>query len=222
MQRDTPDEPLLGEPVEVNRQFGDLMKTCREARGLSQRQLAEMLHEVDLRLDPSAITRIEKGSRDVKLSEALAIAGLLEFHLDDIAFTAEQEFRLREHSGFKLMVRARKSLLDAVRHIDRWANNTDLETEEALAAKRGLPDIAALYTDTFSKAPAFRRFGRLGAEGDNFAVYYNNGTDEAVKRAIVDAVTNGILVSEAEFEEHYKEWVERRKADPFFDGPGER
>ncbi|NOP97916.1 helix-turn-helix domain-containing protein [Mycolicibacterium fortuitum] len=207
MQRDT-DGPDPVEAIEVNKQFGDLMRTCRESRGLSQRQLAEMLHEVDLRLDPSAITRIERGSRDVKLSEALAIAGLLEFNLDEIAFSPEAEFRLREESEYKLMVRARKSLLDAVRYIDRWVNNTDVETEESLVKKRELADVVSLYTyvfgaaNPFGRGRTFGRFGNLGrSDGDNYAIYYND-TDRAVKQAIVDAVVNGILVSEDEFVEH--------------------
>ncbi|WP_421876788.1 helix-turn-helix domain-containing protein [Mycolicibacterium wolinskyi] len=185
----------------VNTQFGDLMRERREERGWSQRQLAEMLHAVDLRLDPSAITRIERGTRDVKLTEAIAIASVLEFDLESISFSPEKHFVMREFSEVDMTIRARKALLDALRHIDRWVNNTDEETEDRLIKKRGLTNHVDLYTQRIREVPAFQPGGRLGhIEGDNFAIYYND-EDRAVKQAIVDAVTNGLLLSEDEFDE---------------------
>src|SRR5512143_50681 len=111
-----------GEAGTVSKQFGDLMREMRERKGWSQRQLAEMLYTVELRLDPSAITRIERGTRDVKLAEAIAIASVLEFALEAISFSPEEHFRMREYSEVTMAVRARKALLDAIRHIDRWVN----------------------------------------------------------------------------------------------------
>lgn len=63
--------------------FGDLMRERREAKGWSQRHFAEVLHQAGLRLDPSAISRIESDGRDVKLSEALTISRLLGFQLSE-------------------------------------------------------------------------------------------------------------------------------------------
>lgn len=62
--------------------FGDLMRERREAKGWSQRHFAEVLHQAGLRLDPSAISRIENG-RDVNLSAALTISRLLGFQLSE-------------------------------------------------------------------------------------------------------------------------------------------
>jgi transcriptional regulator with XRE-family HTH domain len=194
----------------VNQQFGDLMRERREQKGWSQRQLAEMLHAVELRLDPSAITRIERGTRDVKLAEAIAIASVLEFDVGAIAFSPEAHFVMREMSEVEMAMRARKALLDALRHVDRWVNNTDTDTEDSLIEKRGLKHYVDLYTYRIREVPAFKLGRLLGpVEGDNFAVYYNED-DRAVKQAVIDAVTNHILIHEDEITSGLKELLEGR------------
>lgn len=184
----------------INAQFGDRMRECRELRSWSQRQVAELLQAVGIKLDPSAITRIERGTRDVKLSEAIAIADVLGFDLDSIAYSPEERFRMDEWALHQIVLKARKGLLDAIRFTDRMANRTDLETEQALVEKRGLPDIAALYTDILYRTSALKHGGRMGVDGDNFALYYND-SDLKVKERIVDVVTRGILISERELDE---------------------
>lgn len=58
------------------------MREMREEKQWSQKRLAEVLLQgAGIKLDPSAITRIELGERDVKLQEAVAIAGVLGFRL---------------------------------------------------------------------------------------------------------------------------------------------
>ncbi|KKB98564.1 helix-turn-helix domain-containing protein [Mycolicibacter arupensis] len=190
-----------GSPSEsVSQQFGDLMRQRREGRGLSQRQLAELLRDVDLHLDPSAITRIERGTREVKLFEALAISKLLEFDLDYIAFSPDKQFQI---SGSNLSVaatRARKVLLQAIRYVDHWANHTDDETEQRLMERHGC-DVVDLYTEILKQSPSFKYGSFLASfEGDNFAVYFNE-SDHAIKQAVVEAVTAHILVSEDEFDQ---------------------
>ncbi|MBI5536688.1 MAG: helix-turn-helix transcriptional regulator [Deltaproteobacteria bacterium] len=61
------------------------MRKARTDRGWSQRTLAEELDKLDVKLDPSAVTRIERGSREVKLREAVAIAAVLAVPLQDLA-----------------------------------------------------------------------------------------------------------------------------------------
>lgn len=184
----------------VNKQFGDRMREIRESRRWSQRRLAELLQAVGLHLDPSAITRIERGTRDVKLTEAIAIADVLEFELDSISFSPEERFRMGEWSLVAAAQQARKSLLDAIRQVDRFVNQIAPDTEKRLIEKRGLSGIVDLYTKLLRENPAFQRGNRLEhVEGDNFAVYYTDD-DRAVKQAIVEAVTNHILISEDDFE----------------------
>lgn len=186
----------------VNRQFGDLMRERRESKGWSQRQLAEMLRVVDLRLDPSAITRIERGTRDVKLTEAIAISNLLEFHLDELSFSPEAHFIMREFSEIELTIRARKALLDAIRHIDRWVNSTDPQTEEAIIKRRGLANQVDLYIKRLREHSAFQLGNSLGDNrGDNFAVYFSE-VDQAIKQTIVESVVGNVLVDD-EFIDDY-------------------
>lgn len=148
-----------------------------------------------MKLDPSAITRIERGTRDIKLAEAVVIANVLDFSLGEFSYSPDDHFRAREFSLIAAAIRARKALLDAVRSIDRWVNNTDPETEQRLIQKRGLTDVVDLYTSTLKRSPAFKSGGGLGSEGANWAQYYSD-EDRAVKQAIVDAVTNHLLVDE--------------------------
>lgn len=65
--------------------FGLRVKNAREDRQWSQRKLAEELQHLDVKLDPSAVTRIERGTREVKLREAAAIAAALAVPLQDLA-----------------------------------------------------------------------------------------------------------------------------------------
>lgn len=58
--------------------FGSRVRLVREARGLSQRELARLLTEAGYRIDASAITRVERGERAARLPEAVAIAAVLE------------------------------------------------------------------------------------------------------------------------------------------------
>ena len=185
----------------VNKQFGDIMRDHREQRGLSQRQLAEMLRSVDLKLDPSAITRIERGTRDVKLSEAIAIANLLEFDLHRLSYSAVQQFVLGEASQVQMTIRARKALLDALRHLDRWVSNTDGHTEDRVMQIGKFSNEVEIYTDAVRRSPALSRGGSLGSgDGDNFEVYHT-GEDRLMKQAIVDGVIGGILLSAKESRE---------------------
>ncbi|MCG8152579.1 helix-turn-helix domain-containing protein [Pimelobacter simplex] len=63
----------------ANRRFGDRVKTARESVGLTQRGLAERIQaDYGLTIDPSAITRIEKGDRSARTAEISAIAGALD------------------------------------------------------------------------------------------------------------------------------------------------
>lgn len=65
--------------------FGVRVRKARNDRKWSQRTLAEELDKLGVKLDPSAVTRIERGTREVKLREAAAIATALAVPLQDLA-----------------------------------------------------------------------------------------------------------------------------------------
>lgn len=69
---------------EFSERVGARLREFREERKWSQRRLAEVLHANGLKLDPSAITRMERGQRDVKLHEATALAAALRVKLDEL------------------------------------------------------------------------------------------------------------------------------------------
>lgn len=196
-------DPLTEDPSEgVNEQFGAQMRRSRESRGWSQRQLAEMLRAANLKLDPSAITRIERGTRDVKLSEAVAIASVLEFGFDSFSYSPVSDWMMREVSQVEMTIRARKALLQAIRQIDRWVNNSDADTEKLLMERRHLKSYVDLYTYAVRQSRAFLPGGSLGhGDGDNFAVYHDDD-DRQVKQSIVEAVLSEILISEEKFDEY--------------------
>jgi transcriptional regulator with XRE-family HTH domain len=77
------------------------MRELREIGGISQTVLAARLEHHDIRLDGTAITRIERGSRAIRLNEAVAIATALDVSLGTLLHPApspeEQLQQAREH-----------------------------------------------------------------------------------------------------------------------------
>ncbi|BBX89002.1 helix-turn-helix transcriptional regulator [Mycolicibacterium boenickei] len=79
------------EPDGVARNFGKAVRQRRSAIGVSQRKLSELLlDKTGVKLDASAITRIEKGQRDLKLAEAAAIANVLGVGIDQLTREIEE------------------------------------------------------------------------------------------------------------------------------------
>ncbi len=106
---------------------------------------------------------------------------------------------MREYSQVEMTIRARRAVLQAVRQIDRWVNNTDDSTEEQFMDRRGLSEVWELYTYQVRQSPAFQRGGRLNqADGDNFALYYND-QDFKIKQTLLHQIIDHVLFSEDEF-----------------------
>jgi len=68
----------------IENRFGEEVLASRRLQRISQKDLAEHLSERGLNVDASAISRIEKGTRAIRLSEAALIAGTLGFSLADV------------------------------------------------------------------------------------------------------------------------------------------
>lgn len=71
-------------PDSTEKIFGQAVNRFRISRQMSQRDLAEELTELGMSVDASAVSRIEKGSRSVRLSEAVIIASALRVDLDTL------------------------------------------------------------------------------------------------------------------------------------------
>lgn len=58
--------------------IGEALKKARESKGMTQKQLADMLY-----VDPSLVCRWEKGQRKVPLVTFVVILDILKITLDD-------------------------------------------------------------------------------------------------------------------------------------------
>lgn len=67
-----------------DRRFGENVAEARKSKGWSQRRLAEELEVHGVKLDPSAVTRIERGARETKLREAVAMSAALGLELREL------------------------------------------------------------------------------------------------------------------------------------------
>ena len=75
----------------IENRFGEAVLNGRHRQGLSQKAMADLLTERGLAVDASAISRIEKGARAIRLSEAAIIADVLGFSLADLERTRDPQ-----------------------------------------------------------------------------------------------------------------------------------
>ncbi|MFL0174279.1 helix-turn-helix domain-containing protein [Mycobacterium sp. SMC-13] len=95
--------------------FGKRVRAQREGAGFTQRELSESLAELGVKLDTSAITRIENGSREPRLREALAIGHALGIGLEAI-LTFNDDDPIADFFGAYYALKA------DVKELERWAN----------------------------------------------------------------------------------------------------
>src|ERR1700751_184372 len=102
----------------VGRNFGERAKAARIEAGMTQAQLQERLGaEFGLNLDTSGITRIEAGQREPRLSEALAIAAILDFGLNNLT-PPGPDLDFYGSSVTELMHESRETLLKTLQAVD--------------------------------------------------------------------------------------------------------
>lgn len=126
------------------------IKERREALGFSQAQLAAVLKDLTgVALDPSAITRLERGERSIRVDELVAIAFTLDVPVTDLLFSDAD--------------RALKD--DLVRLVSLWSEadqrRTELRDEIAGIAAQLEPD------------------GPNGASGEGWAGRYRDALAQA-------------------------------------------
>jgi transcriptional regulator with XRE-family HTH domain len=69
---------VIDEPAKrASELFGQRLRETREARGLSQTELAEHMTNQGRPMSKAALLRIEKGTRGLSLDEAIALAAIL-------------------------------------------------------------------------------------------------------------------------------------------------
>lgn len=119
---------------------GRAVREARERLGITQRQLADRLEEVaGWRVDPTAITRIEKGERELRVSQVQALAKALdatpsEFFYDESMAIAEVREEL--HGCLR---RARRDVARALEIVSEMPART--KHEPGLLVESGLRDV---------------------------------------------------------------------------------
>jgi transcriptional regulator with XRE-family HTH domain len=95
--------------------FGSMVFESRRALGISQKELSDGLASLGLMLDNSAISRIEKGTRALRLGEAIVIARALRFSLADFeeAVPPAEDFARRQKSTKDALDLAYRALIVA-------------------------------------------------------------------------------------------------------------
>jgi transcriptional regulator with XRE-family HTH domain len=74
--------------------FMSRLRVIRTTRRVTQRALAARLAELGVKLDYSAVARIEQGARGISLNEAVAIALALEVTLESLLVPSESHERI--------------------------------------------------------------------------------------------------------------------------------
>jgi transcriptional regulator with XRE-family HTH domain len=77
-------QQIQREPTTPEENFGSAVSFFRSSKQLSQRDFAARLTGRGMPVDASAVSRIEKGSRSVRLVEAMTIAEVLEMDLESL------------------------------------------------------------------------------------------------------------------------------------------
>jgi transcriptional regulator with XRE-family HTH domain len=118
--------------------FGSMVLSSRQALGMSQKDVSTLLSREGLALDTSAVSRIEKGTRALRLSEAITIARALGFSLADFedAVPPADDFKRREERVDNALRSAHQSLIWAAEEMD------------------GLAFVAELYPEVLAGVPS--------------------------------------------------------------------
>jgi hypothetical protein len=172
---------------------------------MTQQQLSERLRdETGVSLDTSAITRIEAGQREPRLGEALAIAKVMGFGLNNLVPRADLDFYLSDVE--RLMGESRAALIRMVKSVD-----------PVIEFVRTHPDSLGddRLDDRFRNIVRWFQQQVSREELTNIAITTNR-TDEKFKRQLLRAVSDGILVRPEDIQPTHEGWYK----DDLGDKPG--
>ncbi|MEU4618842.1 helix-turn-helix transcriptional regulator [Actinoplanes sp. NPDC023801] len=102
----------LDETPTPEQHFGAAVREAREVRGWTQEELRAHLAERGVRLEKTAMIRLEQGRRPIRLNEVAALAKLLGLDLQHYTGTVPQ-LTAEEYE------QAKRSLAEAIEHQER-------------------------------------------------------------------------------------------------------
>jgi transcriptional regulator with XRE-family HTH domain len=192
-----------GVKEEVSGAFGERAKAARLRAGLTQEQLSHRLLP-GVVLDTSAITRIEAGQREPRLSEALVIARVLGFELHDLAGRADLDYYMSDVK--RLMTESRSALVRMLQSVDPVVDF--VRQNPARLGDDRLEDRFRELVEWFHQRLSNEDSGHEDDQTPNFAVTRNR-TDEELKRQLLRAVSDRILVTPDELQPAYDRWFKK-------------
>lgn len=120
----------------LDKEVGKRFRALRTEKDLTQAAVAARLEESGLSLDPTAITRIERGSRTLRLGEAVAIAAALDTSLERVLLDVAPE----EHARTAVR-QAVVKVRDVFLTVDRWMLMVTLAINEACEFPEVVPGV---------------------------------------------------------------------------------
>jgi transcriptional regulator with XRE-family HTH domain len=169
----------------VGQLFGERAKAARTEAGMTQLQLQERLEaEFGINLDTSGITRIEAGTRQPRLGEAIAIAAILGLNLNDMTQTGP-DLDYYMSGVVELMHESRETLLKLLRSVDRVTEF--VQDNPGCLGDAGLESI---FRDEFEWF-----WQRVGQEHLASGATATSKSVEKLKRQLLEVVTAGLVGS---------------------------
>src|ERR1700722_4238666 len=179
----------------VGRNFGERAKDALIEAGMTQVQLQERLGaEFGLNLDTSGITRIEAGQREPRLSEALAIAAILDFGINNLTPTAPDLDFYMSHLR-ELMHESRETLLTLLRSVDQVTEF--VQRNPGCVGDDGIEGTFQNEFEWFRQEVKQEPIVREDKQTLKFAVTTDK-SDEKLKRQLLRVTTEDLLVSPKE------------------------
>jgi transcriptional regulator with XRE-family HTH domain len=190
---------------EVTTTFAEQAKAARRRVGLTQQQLSDRLkNEAEVVLDTSAITRIEAGQREPRLGEALAIARVLGFSLNNLVPRADLDLYMSDVK--RLMEESRAALIKMIQSVDDITDfarrNPDCLGDDGLEER--LHEVIERFCQQVPKDD----FESDDQPPLNFAITTTR-SDERLKRKVLRAVSEGVLVRADEIQPAYGSWFKQ-------------
>lgn len=137
---------------EWDEHFAANLRSTREAMGITQAELAERMRDRGFGFHQATIYKIEKGERKVSIGEAMAIAGLFDIDVTDLA-EAPTEVRDAEFYASLLWERTR-NLIEAIHDLwgatDRFKSHQEGLTHLLDTLLKENPETGARLYDSFS------------------------------------------------------------------------